>query len=72
MWSGHFWMGGMWIFPLIILVVILIFSFSVFKRGAGQTPPRDSASALDILRKRYAGGEITKEEFDRMKSDITD
>jgi putative membrane protein len=29
-------------------------------------------SAPEILKKRYAKGEITKEEFDRMKKDIAD
>jgi putative membrane protein len=33
---------------------------------------KESESALEILRKRYAKGEITKEEFDRMKKDIAD
>ena len=74
------WMVGMWIFPPLILVVILVFITSVFRRRADLTPPQDSdknqpvgknsETALEILKKRYAKGEINKEEFDRMKSDI--
>ncbi len=80
----HPWMwwpwGGMWIFPIVMVVVMLIFLF-VFSRRWGCGPPwrspgghhgesGDSETALEILKKRYAKGEITKEEFDRMKKDI--
>jgi uncharacterized membrane protein len=34
--------------------------------------PLEIESALEILKKRYAKGEITREEFDQMKTHITD
>lgn len=72
----YFWMGGMWIFPFIGIIVMLIVVYLVFSRGNFRPPwresnlPGDSQSALDILKKRYAKGEITKEEFEQMKRDI--
>lgn len=70
---------GFWIFPLIMFVVMIIFMFLFFRRG-GCRPwwgpggyykeGREPDSALDILKKRYAKGEITKEEFEQMKKDI--
>jgi len=81
---NHPWMwwpwGGMWIFPIVMLVIMLIFFF-LFSGRWGYRPPwcgqgghhkesGDSETALEILKKRYAKGEITKEEFDQMKKDI--
>jgi len=75
MWTENFGMGGMWIFPFIMLGVILFVVFMVFGRR-GYRPPWDGKSnyrdekeekPLEILKKRYAKGEISKEEFEEMK-----
>jgi len=36
----------------------------------GQGPQSQQDAAMDILRQRYARGEITKEEFDSRKRDL--
>ncbi len=80
MGSENFGMGGWWIFP-IICIIVMFFFFMMFRRG-GFRPPwsqnsdghhsesKDSEAPIDILKKRYAKGEITKEEFDQMKNDL--
>ncbi len=70
MMDGFFGMGLGWIVWLIIIVVIVwvVFQFKGDKRGHYY---KSSESPLDILTKRYANGEISKEEFDIMKKDLT-
>ena len=74
-----FWGGGMWLMPLVCLAGVILFAvilFFVFRGGCcGWTagPQRLQGSGedvLDILKKRYAKGEITKEQFEQMRKDI--
>jgi putative membrane protein len=39
--------------------------------GSGRPRPAAGDSPMDILRRRYAAGELTREEFDRMRREVT-
>jgi putative membrane protein len=61
-------MGWMWIFWILVIVLIVYF----VQRPPTQADSRDesSPSAEEILRRRYARGEIGKEEYDRKLEDL--
>lgn len=62
-------MGLSWIAGIIILVVIIWVAVMAFNAHR-TTDPSNQKSALDILKERYARGEISKEEFEEKKRDI--
>lgn len=68
-WGEGMWFG--WIFWLIIIGIIVWFLInrSGQFRNQNQANPNPE-SPLDILKKRYAKGEITKEQFEQMKKDL--
>ncbi len=79
---GPEFFGGMWfIFPIIMIPIMMGFMFMMFVRG-GHGPPwrgsgghrregSESETALEILGRRYVAGEITREEFDQMSEDLS-
>jgi putative membrane protein len=62
--------GGMFMWLIFLIAIgLLIYFFIQAQKTKGQTPT-ENESPLDILKKRYAKGEINKEDFERMKSDL--
>jgi len=63
--------GGFFLWLLLIVVAAIAMYFILMQAKKITSSERSSEeSALDILKKRYAKGEIAKEVFDRMKKDI--
>ena len=60
--------GGVFMWLIIILVVGLVIYFLL--RETGSEKEKTGDEAMEILKKRYARGEITKEEFEEMKKQL--
>lgn len=80
--SGHCWYTGGWghmmdygyggllmgiIFLIVIGVAVYLIVQATKSKGL-ESPFRETP--MEILKKRYAKGEITKEEFEKMKKDL--
>ncbi len=70
MMQMHYGYGGIFMWIIFLIVMGLLIYFIVQATKTKGLMPAQSESALDILKKRYAKGEINKEDFDRMKTDL--
>jgi len=62
--------GGMWFFWIILFVVLVWIVKSVTDYNAGNKSISDDDSPLDILKKRYARGEIDEQEYIRRRKEL--
>ena len=70
-YGPHMWLGG-GIFMILFWVVVIV-AVVLVVRYVARTLPGNQGRAeapLDILKRRYAKGELSKEQFDKMKEDL--
>ncbi len=62
--------GGGFMWLVIIIFVVLV----IYLLAGGVSPEKEKPSEepLEILKRRYARGELTREEFEEMKKQIQD
>lgn len=72
MMGGLGWGYGVfsWIFMAFFWVLIIAVIILLARRIAGVRHYDGQRNSLDILKERYAKGEITKEEFKSMKKEL--
>jgi len=82
----HDWMGGGiggFMFPgfgliiIVVLILVIVWALAGNRYGGRSSngPDRQQTPAespLDIIKRRYAQGEISGEEFEQMKRDLLD
>ncbi len=73
-WWGPGMMGGfgwMWVPMLFFMVVVGLIIWAVVAAVGRSSESKGGDSALDILRQRYARGEISREEYEAKRKDLT-
>ena len=68
-WFGPILMIAFWIAVIVGIVFLIRWLVLAVRPGSHGTAAGESA--LEILKKRYARGEINKEEFEQKKRDLT-
>jgi len=73
---GWSWMLVMGLFALLVLIGSILVVVGVIQAGRrfASPPPGSSGEpdALEIIRRRFAGGEITAEEYELMRRHLED
>ncbi len=75
-WGWHMWWGawgvGMLLFMVLFWALIIFGIIALVRWAFGTSGSRVGAGgrALEILKERYAKGELTREQFEAMRRDL--
>ena len=78
MMTGYGWFGGfggfgmifMWLFWIGVIALSIWLIASLFSKSNQMDKRADTSTALDILQRRYANGEVSAEQYTEMRHDI--
>ena len=65
-----YWFGGFFMWIVFIVIIALVVYLIIRAKRPQDEDALMSETPLHILKKRYARGEISKEEFDEIRKDI--
>ncbi len=70
-WGIGMGLGFGWLLMILFWILLILGIVYLVKLIGGSSKKVDKEeTALDILKKRYAKGEISREEFERMRDDL--
>ena len=67
-WFGMIFMLVFWV--LVIVGLVFLIKWLIQTTSSGKTDGRTGPKAIDILKERYARGEVSKDEFETIKQDL--
>lgn len=67
-WFGQILMAAFWV--AVIVGIVFLIRWVILSSRAGGSQGGTADSAIEILKQRYARGEIDKQEFEQKKKDL--
>lgn len=72
-WHGGWLMGGMWLIWIALFVVLVLAvrkALAPTRRSDSPTPRNDGPNPEEILKQRYARGELGPDEYEATLADL--
>ncbi len=71
MWYGMMGFGGWMIIIWIVIIGLIVWGVVAFtRRGGSRSDAVETQDPIEMAKKRYAKGEISKQEFEQIKKDL--